>query len=167
MASRGNDRYTGATTTFRPVTSAHRFSGTAARIALPVLHPHAQVLELGTIEDTAGLTEHLVFLLLDVVLDVLFHDHCLRAPRLVVDRQALQLAHQGADNVVLLACLENDVLRLGCLFQLWVEDLLLDDLVHGQLALDRGEQPFAGLDSAFSRRLELGQQSLDLVDGPC
>jgi nucleoside-diphosphate-sugar epimerase len=52
-------------------------------------------------------------------------------------------------------------------YRLWVEDLLLDDLVHGQLALDRGEQPFAGLDPAFSRRLELGQQSLDLVGGPC
>ena len=42
--------------------------------------------------------------------------------------------------MVLLVRLENDVLRLRVRLQRWIEDLLLDDLVKGELALDRREE---------------------------
>jgi hypothetical protein len=47
--------------------------------------------------------------------------------------------------------------------QLRVEDLFLDDLVDGQLALDGREQLGSGLHAALGRGLEFGQQLLDLV----
>ena len=75
----------------------------------------------------------------------------------------LELAHQQVDDVVLLVALEHDVARLRMGLELGVEDLLLDDLVDGQLALDRGEQLGPGLDPTLGRRLELGEKLLDLV----
>ena len=56
------------------------------------------------------------------------------------DVERLELAHQDVDDVVLLVGLEHDVLGLRVRLELGVEDLLLDDLVERQLALDRGEQ---------------------------
>ena len=121
-------------------------------------HPLAQVIELRGVEDPASLPEHLAFLFLDVVLDVLLHDGGLRAPGLVADVQRFELAHQQVDHVVLLVALEDDVLGLRVRLELRVEDLFFDDLVEGQLALDRGEQLAAGLDSPFRRRLELREE---------
>ena len=43
-------------------------------------HPLTEVEQLRPIEDLARLGEHLAFLFLDVVLDVLLHDHRLGAP---------------------------------------------------------------------------------------
>src|SRR6185369_881276 len=63
----------------------------------------------------------------------------------------------------LLEALEHDVARLGVGLQLRVEDLFFDDLVDRQLALDGGEQLGPGLLPALGRRLELGEQLLDLV----
>ena len=60
--------------------------------------------------------------------------------RLVVDGESLELAHHQVDDVVLLVPLEDDVLGLRVRLELGIEDLLLDDLVERQLALDRGEQ---------------------------
>src|SRR5919106_4990246 len=60
-------------------------------------HPLAERLELITVEDGASLLEHLALLLFHVVLDVLLHDLGLGAPSLVVDRQTLQLRHDGVD----------------------------------------------------------------------
>jgi len=64
--------------------------------------------------------------------------------------------------VVLLIGLEDDVLGLRMGLQRRVEDLLLDDLVKGQLALDRREQLRSRLDTAFRRGLEFVEQPLDL-----
>ena len=65
--------------------------------------------------------------------------------------------------MVLLIALEHDVAPLRMGLEFGVEDLLLDDLVDGQFALDRGEQLGTGLHTTFGRRLELGEELLDLL----
>src|SRR6266545_539864 len=99
--------------------------------ALAPFHALAQIIQLRAVEDLPRPFEHLSFLFLDVVLDVLLHDLGLGAPRLVVDGKPLDLAHERVHHGVLLVALEDDVLRLGVAFQLGIEDLLLDDLVDG------------------------------------
>ena len=65
--------------------------------------------------------------------------------------------------MVLLVGLEDDVLGLRVALQRRVEDLLLDHLVDGELALDRREQLLARLHAALGGRLQLREQPLHLV----
>src|SRR6476661_10455688 len=60
-------------------------------------HPHAEIVELGLVEDGARGLEHLALLFLDVVLDVLLHHDGLGAPGLVGDIELLELLHQQVD----------------------------------------------------------------------
>ena len=57
---------------------------------------------------------------------------------LVVDREVVELAHEEVHDVVLLVPFEDDIDGLRMVLQGRVEDLLLDDLVDGELGLDRG-----------------------------
>src|SRR2546427_308952 len=71
------------------------------RLVLSCFHLLPELVQLPAIEDLPGLLEHLAFLLLDVVADVLDHDLGLRAPRLVLDRHPVELAHQPVDDAML------------------------------------------------------------------
>src|SRR4051812_39572731 len=64
---------------------------------------------------------------------------------------------------MLLVALEHDVLRLGMVPKLRVEDLLLDDLVDRELALDGREEVAPRLETTLGRRFELTEQLLHLV----
>ncbi len=88
--------------------------GRVAHCLLPARrHPLAQFVEVGRVEHLASLLKHLAFFLLDVVLDVLFHDLRLGTPVLGVVWQLVELAHEQVHHVVFLEPLEDDSAAFG------------------------------------------------------
>src|SRR5215207_1820714 len=73
-----------------------------AELLLAGRHLLAETDQLVTAEDLLGLREQLLFLLLDVVPDVLHQDGDLGVEGLVLGRHRAQLAEQDLDDVVLL-----------------------------------------------------------------
>ena len=122
------------------VWSRTSYARPSLQLVLAGLHAVARARRSSVVvEDLLGLREHLAFLFLDVVLEVLLHDGELGHPGLVARLDALDLGHHHVDDVVLLVALEGEILRLRVLLERRVEDLLLDRLVHLELGLQLGE----------------------------
>src|SRR5512133_1710435 len=115
-----------------------------AELPLAGGHLLAEAGELLLAEDLLGLGQQLLFLLLDMVADVLHQDRHLGVEGVVLGRHGGQLAEQHLDHVVLLDGLGDQLLAVlagrgldgrvvGLLLDGRVDLELLDDLLHHAL----------------------------------
>src|SRR2546428_1942183 len=118
-------------------------------------HLVAEVLELLPGENLLDLREELLFLLFDVVLQVLLEHFEGREPFLVAGLDGRDLVGQRVDDVVLDVRLEDQVLRLRLLLERGVEDLFFDALVDREVVDERLKELFSLLRRPIVRPLDL------------